>query len=266
MMRNATHLRRCAAALVLIVALAAGALAEPAVTVQPVLIDTPILVVDATATPEASQPTLPPMQESFSALYAENPDVVGWLEMAPNIALPVVQRDNSFYLDHDFYGNSSVSGALFLDSRNTLWPADTHMAIYGHNMKNGSMFGSFNNYRKLSYLQKNPLVTFNTIYADARYVPFALFDASMTKEDPNYFRLVQFNFDEEHPFDAFLEDVRSRSFYDIPVEVGEEDSLLSLVTCSYSMDNGRFIIMCRKLREGETPEQMEALLQQAKSR
>ena len=94
-------------------------------------------------------------------------------------------------------------------------------------------------------------------------MPFALFDASMTKEDPNYFRLVQFNFDEEHPFDAFLEDVRSRSFYDIPVEVGEEDSLLSLVTCSYSMDNGRFIILCRKLREDETPEQMAELVQQA---
>ena len=60
--------------------------------------------------------------------------------------------------------------------------------------------------------------------------------------------------------------MQSRSLFNIPVDVNEDDQLLSLVTCSYSMDNGRFIIMCRKLREGETPEQMEALLQQAKSR
>lgn len=243
MNRNANIFHRWAAVLLTLALLTGCALAEP-----------------------VAEATLPPMQESFAELYAQNPHVVGWLEMDPDIALPVVQWDNSFYMDHDFDGNESVAGTLFVDSRNTLWPQDDHILIYGHNMKDGSMFGSLNNYRNVGFLRATTCIQFNTIYGDAQYVPFALFDASMTKDDPNYFKLIRLNFSEEQPFDAFLEDVQSRSLFNIPVDVNEDDQLLSLVTCSYSMDNGRFIIMCRKLREGETPEQMEALLQQAKSR
>lgn len=243
MNRNANIFHRWAAVLLTLALLTGCALAEP-----------------------VAEATLPPMQESFAELYAQNPHVVGWLEMDPDIALPVVQWDNSFYMDHDFDGNESVAGTLFVDSRNTLWPQDDHILIYGHNMKDGSMFGSLNNYRNVGFLRATTCIQFNTIYGDAQYVPFALFDASMTKDDPNYFKLIRLNFSEEQPFDAFLEDVQSRSLFDIPVDVNEDDQLLSLVTCSYSMDNGRFIIMCRKLREDETPEQMEALLQQAKSR
>ena len=243
MNRNANIFHRWAAVLLTLALLTGCALAEP-----------------------VAEATLPPMQESFAELYAQNPHVVGWLEMDPDIALPVVQWDNSFYMDHDFDGNESVAGTLFVDSRNTLWPQDDHILIYGHNMKDGSMFGSLNNYRNVGFLRNTVCIEFNTIYGDAQYVPFALFDASMTKDDPNYFKLIRLNFSEEQPFDAFLEDVQSRSLFNIPVDVNENDQLLSLVTCSYSMDNGRFIIMCRKLREDETPEQMSALLQQAKSR
>ena len=243
MNRNANIFHRWAAVLLTLALLTGCALAEP-----------------------VAEATLPPMQESFAELYAQNPHVVGWLEMDPDIALPVVQWDNSFYMDHDFDGNESVAGTLFVDSRNTLWPQDDHILIYGHNMKDGSMFGSLNNYRNVGFLRATTCIQFNTIYGDAQYVPFALFDASMTKDDPNYFKLIRLNFSEEQPFDAFLEDVQSRSLFNIPVDVNEDDQLLSLVTCSYSMDNGRFIIMCRKLREDETPEQMSALLQQAKSR
>ena len=243
MNRNANIFHRWAAVLLTLALLTGCALAEP-----------------------VAEATLPPMQESFAELYAQNPHVVGWLEMDPDIALPVVQWDNSFYMDHDFDGNESVAGTLFVDSRNTLWPQDDHILIYGHNMKDGSMFGSLNNYRNVGFLRATTCIQFNTIYGDAQYVPFAPFDASMTKDDPNYFKLIRLNFSEEQPFDAFLEDVQSRSLFNIPVDVNEDDQLLSLVTCSYSMDNGRFIIMCRKLREDETPEQMEALLQQAKSR
>ena len=213
-----------------------------------------------------AEETVPAIPEAFAELYAQNPHVVGQLKMDPDIVLPVVQWDNSFYMDHDFDGNEDVAGTLFVDSRNSLDPQDDHILIYGHNMKDGSMFGSLNNYRNVGFLRNTTCIQFNTIYGDAQYVPFALFDASMTKDDPNYFKLIRLNFSEEQPFDAFLEDVQSRSLFNIPVDVNEDDQLLSLVTCSYSMDNGRFIIMCRKLREDETPEQMSALLQQAKSR
>ena len=213
-----------------------------------------------------AEETVPAIPEAFAELYAQNPHVVGQLKMDPDIALPVVQWDNSFYMDHDFDGNESVAGTLFVDSRNTLWPQDDHILIYGHNMKDGSMFGSLNNYRNVGFLRNTACIQFNSIYGDAQYVPFALFDASMTKEDPNYFKLIRLNFSDEQPIEAFLEEAQSRSLFDIPVDVNADDRLLSLVTCSYSMDDGRFIILCRKLRADETPEQMSALLQQSRSK
>ena len=243
MNRNANIFHRLAAALLALALLTGCALAE-----------------------SAGDTTLPPMQESFAELYAQNPHIAGWLEMDPDIALPVVQWDNSFYMDHDFEGNEDVGGTLFVDSRNSLWPEDDHIIIYGHNMKDGSMFGSLNNYRNVGFLRATACIQFNSIYGDALYVPFAIFDASMTKDDPDYFKLIRLNFSDETPIEAFLEEARSRSLFDIPVEVNADDRLLSLVTCSYSMDNGRFILLCRKLRADETPEQMSALLQQARSK
>ena len=243
MNRNANIFHRWAAVLLTLALLTGCALAEP-----------------------VAEATLPPMQESFAELYAQNPHIAGWLEMDPDIALPVVQWDNSFYMDHDFEGNEDVGGTLFVDSRNLLWPEDDHIIIYGHNMKDGSMFGSLNNYRNVGFLRATACIQFNSIYGDAQYVPFAIFDASMTKDDPDYFRLLRFNFSDETPIEAFLEEARSRSLFDIPVEVNADDQLLSLVTCSYSMDDGRFIILCRKLRADETPEQMSALLQQARTK
>ena len=82
MNRNANIFHRWAAVLLTLALLTGCALAEP-----------------------VAEATLPPMQESFAELYAQNPHVVGWLEMDPDIALPVVQWDNSFYMDHDFDGN-----------------------------------------------------------------------------------------------------------------------------------------------------------------
>ena len=194
-------------------------------------------------------PTLPPVDASFEPLLAENADIVGWLKVSDIIDLPGAQRDNEYYLTHNFFGEETAegaafmdgeelsSGALFMDEANKLFPLDGNTLIYGHNMHDGSMFGRLSRYANARYLRENPIVEFATLYETGEYVPFAAFHASMEAEDEEYFEIRQLAFDMEDSFDLFIEQLRARSVYYVPIDVRYGDALLSLVTCSYEQDN-----------------------------
>lgn len=216
--------------------------------------------------PDTMPDDLPAIQEAFLAQYAQNNDLVGHLTFGPVQTQPVLQSDNTFYMTHDFDKKESVAGALFLDERNTLWPQDKNLLIYGHNMKDGSMFGDFDKFRDVEYLKENPIINFTTIYdaTDVDYVPFALFDASMTPGNADYFKIRKPNFEDEAEMQTYLDDVRARSLFTIPVDVATTDELITLVTCSYTQDDGRFLIVGRKLRQGETAESIAGLMANAK--
>ena len=186
------------------------------------------------AQPEATP--VPQVQANFADLYAQNPHLVAWLEAGGTISLPVVQYDNEFYLDHDFYGKSDAAGTLFLNAVNSLWPQDQHLLIHGHNMKDGSMFATLNKFREQDWLRQNPVVYLRTIYDEqpTAYVILSVFDASMDEGANGYFDLGRINFDTDEQFLAFGQELKDVSLYDVPVDVQAGDHLLSLVTCSYS--------------------------------
>ena len=130
-------------------------------------------------------------------------------------------------------------------------------------MRDGSVFGDLDHFRDLEFLQENSIITFNTLYENGLYVPFAVFDMSATPGDQNYVDMRVFNFESDEDFLNFAFEAKDRSIFDIPVDVERGDHILSLVTCSYDDDNGRLIVMSRSLREGETAEEMAALVMQA---
>lgn len=210
-----------------------------------------------------SLPTEPPPQESFAELLRYNPDTVGFLTIGETVDLPVVQRenDNEYYLTHAYSGEEAREGALFLDGANRL--SDENLIVYGHNMRNGTMFGELSSFGEREFLLKNAVVRFDTLYENALYVPFAMFEASMDENDGHYFDVRQIVFDETS-FELFVLKLRGRSVFDVPVEVEYGDQLLTLVTCSYNDDDGRYIVALRKLREGETEEEMRALMAEAR--
>ena len=210
-----------------------------------------------------SLPTEPPPQESFAELLRYNPDTVGYLTIGEIVDLPVVQRenDNEYYLTHAYSGEEAREGALFLDGANRL--SDENLIIYGHNMRNGTMFGELSSFGEREFLLKNAVVRFDTLYENALYVPFAMFEASMDEDDGHYFDVRQIVFDETS-FELFVLRLRNRSAFDVPVEVAYGDQLLTLVTCSYNDDDGRYIVALRKLREGETQEEIRALMAEAR--
>ena len=231
---------------------------------------------------EEEQPMVPleeelVIHEDFSALYEQNPHVVGWLSAGEDIDYPVVQFDNEFYLDHDYYGKEDNNGTLFINAANRLNPRDDILLIHGHNMKSGAMFGDLDAFREYDYLCKYPTITFRTIWdaEDVYYVPVAAFDASMDPDANGYFNIGRIRFDADVPvdenmaagsseLDEYIAQVRELSFWDSPVEAGSADEYIALITCSYSHDNGRMVMMCRKLREGETPDSVREIFEQSR--
>lgn len=232
------------------------------------------IAVDATRepypTPDADTLVIPlesppPVQESFQQLLEVNEDTIGYLNIDSLLSLPVVQRknDNSFYLDHSFDGSESNAGTLFLDGANLLVPEDNNLIIYGHNMRNGTMFHALIGYEKPEFLAKHPLVQFDTIYENRTYVPFAAFTATVEPGSERYLDVRQFIFDEDS-FELFISKIQRLSLYDSPVEVAYGDHVLLLVTCEYIYDNGRFVVALREMRNNETEVQMRELARYTK--
>lgn len=208
----------------------------------------------ATAAPtDTPAPTrVPAMLSRFSSLYARNHDAAGWIQVdaLPGIDFPVVKRDNTFYLTRDYNGQKNAGGAAFLDERNSILPCDTHLFVYAHNMKNGTMFGSLTRLRDVSRIAKAPLVTFSTLYQDRQYVPLALYECVVNPAKEAYFPLLQFNYANEAAFDRYIEQARAMSCLYFPVDVHYGDSLLSLVTC-VGDDDMRLVYLLRAVRPDE---------------
>lgn len=214
------------------------------------------------AAAEEAEKTVHP---DFSKLYEVNNHLVGWLEVGTEMALPIVYLDNEFYLEHDYYGKYDEAGTVFINEANSIWPADKNLLFHGHNMRSGSIFGNFDNYREASYLKDNPIITWRTIYDDepTYYVPIAIFDASMNSGNSNYFDIGRIWFDDDAEFLEFTDGLQNISYYDLPIDVQPEDNLITLITCSYVYDNSRFIIVAREFREGETVDSITEIMQDA---
>lgn len=204
----------------------------------------------------------PPIHTDFITLYETNPDIVGWLSNEKEIDFPVVQRDNEYYLDHNFFNHKDSNGTLFLNPVNDVWPKDRILVIHGHAMRSGQMFGSLRLYKDEQYVREHPLIDFRTIYEEDKryYVPIAGFDASMEPESRFYFDVLRFDFNSEEEFAAYIDTVLQFSYWHSPVKTDVNDDLLILITCSYLQTNGRFLLVCRELREDETPDEMVRFL------
>ena len=232
----------------------------------PVAVDEPIPTPNE-GTLVIALPTPPPVQESFAELLAHNPETVGFLQIDDVLALPVVQRenDNDYYLDHTFDGAQATEGTLFLDGTNRLVPEDDCLIVYGHNMKNNTMFGSLSAFGDAAYLKRHTSVRFDTIYENRTYVPFAAFAASTEPDSRSYFDVRQFIFDEVE-FEKFVLKLQGRSAWRAPVDVAWGDRLLLLVTCDYRNQEGRFILALRQVRPDEIEANLWTQLMQATQR
>lgn len=195
----------------------------------------------------------------LSALKAINDDVTGWIhfENLP-IDYPIVQgRNNDEYLIKSFRGEWYRTGSIFLDFRNTKDMSDRNNIIYGHNMKDLSMFGRLREYLDENFYKKEGNEGFY-IYDDKGwhyYEIFSVYRCDLVKSiggkpNPDYQAEIywQFNFKDDADFKAFADKVKARSIYDTGVKVKDTDRTVMLSTCTTD-DNHRLVLHAVKVAD-----------------
>ena len=186
----------------------------------------------------------------FAALRDQNSDFIGWISIEDTkLDFPVMYAPNNkdFYLRHDFNKEYSVYGVPYLDEKTTLGANDQseNLVIYGHNMKTGTIFGCLTGYKEAGYYQQHPYVQFDTVYGDGTYEVFAAFSIDVAA-DTSFVYNQYVDMDEE-TYDTYVEEVISRSDVDTGIRPVYGEQLLTLSTCEYSRDNGRYVVVARRV-------------------
>ncbi len=236
--------------------------AAPAATAKP---STSPIAAKATATPApdkpvrtriSSYPGNPSLTISthFTSLRKRNDDIVGWITIDGLLDEAVVQRDNEYYLKRDYLGYHNATGALFLDEGCLLRQVPEQLLIHGHNMKTGAMFGILKKYKVKGggFIKENPFIQLETLYENATYVIFAVFEADCRPDQPMYFDFISHpTFPTDEDFTRYVSRAKRLSLYRVPLEVLPGDRLLTLATCTGTDENTRLLVMARMLRKGE---------------
>ncbi len=200
--------------------------------------------------PVEELPTEPeePLLEKYAALYEENHDLIGWLSIEGMVIdYPVMQcEDDEYYLHHDFYGNDSKYGCLYVRNVADVDTPGTNFIIYGHNMKDGSMFGDLDLYRRESFCREHPIISFDTLYEERTYEVLAVFRSQVYHSGEDAFRYYQFyEAQTQEEFAYFYENIKALALYDTGVTAEFGDTFLTLSTCAYHVEDGRFVVVAK---------------------
>ena len=184
-------------------------------------------------------------------LRKQNEEIIGWLEInGTNINYPVCQaQDNDYYLTHNYKKENASSGSLFLDKDFDINKPSTNYLIYGHRNKQGLMFEDLMKYSKQEFYNEHPTIKFTTTNEDATYEIISVFYSRVYyKNENNVFRYYYFvNAETEKQFNEFVNNAKAVSIYDTGKTATYGDQLLTLSTCEYSKENGRFAVVARKV-------------------
>lgn len=199
---------------------------------------------------EAAERESQKRHDNYLQLQALNPDFAGWLYIAgTKVDYPVMctPDDEQYYIHRDFYGKPSVSGTPFMGAGCST--ESQSILIYGHNMKNGSMFGTLDSYENVSYWREHPVICFNTVDEDREYEVAAAFRTRIYAEDEPGFRYYNYAGDlSDEDFEAFAGSISAAAAYQTGVELKAGDELLILSTCAYHTTDGRFVVVARRTK------------------
>ena len=180
-------------------------------------------------------------------LQEENSDIVGWIEIeGTNINYPVLQgKDNEYYLTHNYEKKKSEKGSIFLTKDYDLKLPSDNLLIYGHNLVSGQMFNNLLKYKDKEFYEKHPNIRFTTEKEDLKFeIISAFYSKVFLKSEENVFRYYNFvTAKSEKDYNNFVENAKSDSLYDTNKDVKYGDRLITLVTCSYHVEDGRFVVI-----------------------
>ena len=192
----------------------------------------------------------PEKQASYRNLYLENADMVGWIQIeGTSIDYPVMQTpaDPNYYLKHDFEKHYTDYGCPFMQADcDALAPSD-NLIIYGHNMKDGSLFADLAKYGSKDFWQTHKTVWFDTELGSYAYEIFAVIHTTVQADDADAFPFYRF-VDAAAPedFADYVSACQARALYDTGISAEYGDKLLTLSTCDNITDDGRLLVIAKQ--------------------
>ncbi|PRS55116.1 SrtB family sortase [Bacillus sp. GBSC66] len=180
---------------------------------------------------------------SFDELRKVNNDIVGWINMKDTmIQYPIVQsRDNAFYLTRNYLKNDTRAGSIFMDYRNDVLHDSPNTVVYGHRMRDGSMFAGLTNYLKKDFFHEHRTFQYDTLYQSYEAEIFAVYETTVD------FDYIQTDFQDLGEYAHYLQAVRKKSIYQTKTDVSTDDLILTLSTCDHVLapKNGRLVVQAK---------------------
>ena len=192
----------------------------------------------------------PDILPEYTLVHQKNQRLIGWVKIDDTIVdYPVMQTvNNEYYLDHNFNQEEDRNGCIFMDYQCDVIRGCDNIILYGHHMKSGKMFGTLNKYSKESYYEEHPVVQFDTIYEKGTYQVMYVFRSKVYSEEDVTFKYYQFiNAASEKEFNSAMNEMAALSLYDTGVTASYGDQLLTLSTCDYQENKGRFVVVAKKI-------------------
>ena len=189
----------------------------------------------------------------YRDVYAQNNDLVGWIKIdGTAIDYPVMQTPNNkdYYLDHDFNHQAStwkyIRSCIYVrESCDVFTPSD-NVTIYGHYMQDGTMFHDLHGYYSSSFYKEHQYIQFDTIYERHTYQIIGIFKTSANVGEGFAYHLFDYATSEAE-FNTFIDTVQSLQLYWTGVDAEYGDMLITLSTCEYSQDNGRLVVVAKRI-------------------
>lgn len=186
----------------------------------------------------------------YESLLQQNADMVGWITIDDtSINYPVVQKDNTYYLDHSFEGKTNSNGSIFVDDRCDLVNPTTNTIVYGHNMKSGMMFGSLKNFLQADYVESHKTIHFNSLYEYHDYQIVAVCLSEVQYQDESDYRYYDFiSAKSEDDLQQFIQNVNELAVYGDGNSLTMNDKILTLSTCNSYTEDGRLFLVAKRIK------------------
>ena len=187
--------------------------------------------------------------QEYASVFLRNTDLVGWIKIEDTkINYPVMQtiHNPNYYLKRDFYGQYSEHGCIYVSEACDVNAPSDNLTIYGHRMKDGSMFFALQSYTDPEFYAAHPYILFDTLTEHHRYEILSVFltTASVGEGFP-YHTFVDAA--DEAEFDRFVATCKELALYDTGVDAAYGDKLITLSTCEYSQVNGRLVVVAKRI-------------------
>lgn len=230
--------------------------AAPSPTPTPAPTPTPVPTPTPTPTSAPTPvPTPKAVENPYREAFLSNEDMCAWIQIPDtNIDYPVMwtPEDEEYYLYRDFDGSDNKNGCLILDTDSCVDPLTTNLIIHGHNMKSGAMFGNLTDYQEEAFYQGHKEIILYTEGCQRNYEVIAVFRSQVFRKSEEVFKFYKFfQADTQEEFDDFYNNIKEMSLYDTGVTAEFGDHFITLSTCVYHVENGRFVVVAKEVDNGD---------------